>query len=156
MDAPIVQAARQLARRCSHVFVSTLEAPEGGPDTRVMFNLLRHRAAVLDQGPAALPSPFQTWLGTNTSSRKVGQLRRDPRVCLYYADTASFEGLALYGRVSEVLDPAVRAALWTDEWAGYYPGGLDGGDFTLLHFQPSSGRYYHDLQVTDLAVEQLA
>jgi len=24
------------------------------------------------------------WMSTNTSSRRVGQLRRDPRACLYY------------------------------------------------------------------------
>ena len=36
-----------------------------------------------------------------------------------------------------------------DEWAMFYPGGRDGGDFTLLRFNPLSGRYYHGLKVEE-------
>ena len=142
LDAPLA-----LARRADFVFVSTLH--DGFPDTRVMFNLLKLRADVLASGPAALDQPFASWLGTNTSSQKVRHVRRDPKVCLYYTDTATFEGLSLQGTVSEVRDPALRAAVWMEGWEMYYPGGLDGGDFTVLHFSPERGRYYHGMKVLE-------
>ena len=150
MDSGTLNAAGDLIRRSDFVFVSTLQEPGGFPETRVMFNLARLRGDALDRGPAALSTPFETWLGTNTSSQKVGQLRRDPRLCLYYADTASFEGLSLQGTAEEVLAPEIRAALWMDGWEMYYPGGRDGGDFSVFRFQPLRGRYYHGLQVLPL------
>jgi hypothetical protein len=139
--------AAGLAQRAEFVFVSTLEEDEGFPDCRVMFNLLRLRAEVLAAGPAALSNPFSSWLGTNTSSHKVQQMRKNPRVSLYYADTVTFEGLSLQGTVVEVQDQAIRAALWMDAWEMFYPGGRDGGDFSVLRFTPLRGRYYHGLRV---------
>jgi len=148
-------AASALILRSDFVFVSTLDGAEGFPETRVMFNLIKLRQEALSQPPASLPTPFDSWLGTNTSSQKVRQLRQDPRVCLYYADTATFEGLSLQGTVAEVLDPETRAALWMDGWETYYPGGRDGGDFSLFRFSPLRGRYYHGLQVTALEAGDL-
>jgi Pyridoxamine 5'-phosphate oxidase like len=145
--APLTQAL-DLARRTGFVFVSTLQE-DGAPDTRVMFNLLKLRPDLLGSGPAALGSPFATWLATNTSSHKVRHLRRDPRICLYHADTDTFEGLSLHGTVEDVTDRDIKAAIWMDGWDMYYPGGLDGGDFTVLRFKPGRGRYYHGLAVAE-------
>lgn len=144
MDAEILAAASALVHRSDFVFLSTLD---GHPEIRVLFNLMKLRAEAVASGPAALGNPFAAWLATNTSSHKMGQIRRDPRACLYYADTAAFEGLSLQGELEEVLDAEIRRTLWTDAWTMYYPGGLDGGDFTLLRFRPAGGRYYHGLRV---------
>ncbi|HWQ08532.1 MAG TPA: pyridoxamine 5'-phosphate oxidase family protein [Holophaga sp.] len=152
MDADCIASARALMRRSDVVFVSTLD---GHPDTRVLFNLSKLRADAMAAGAAALDAPFASWLGTNSSSRKVGQIRKDPRVCLYYADTTAFEGLSLQGTAVEVFDPAIRTAIWTDAWNVYYPGGREGGDFTLLRFTPERGRYYHGLKVVEFDTADL-
>lgn len=149
MNASLLASSLALARRSDFVFVSTLDDGKGFPDIRVMFNLLKMRPGLLLDGPAALDKPFASWLGTNTSSQKVRHLRKDPRICLYYADTTSFEGLTLQGTAAEVLDPVLRKTIWLDGWAMYYPGGLEGGDFTVLHFSPERGRYYHGLKVLE-------
>lgn len=146
MDTSFLPAALALVRRSDFVFVSTLD---GHPDTRVLFNLMRLRAEAVASGPAVLGNSFAAWLATNTSSRKVGQIRQDPRVCLYYADTAAFEGLSLQGELEEVFDASIREAIWTEAWTMYYPGGCEGGDFTLLRFRPTRGRYYHGLRVVE-------
>jgi len=146
MPSQPIQPAIDLAHRSDFVYVSTLQM-DGFPETRVMFNLLKLRADALAGGPARLDHPLASWLGTNTSSQKTQHIRRDPRVGLYYADTSSFEGLSLQGTVAEVLDKTVRAALWTEDWERFYPGGRDGGDFTVLRFEPLRGRYYHGLEV---------
>lgn len=147
MTSDLLSSALALTRRSDFVFVSTLHDGNGFPDTRVMFNLLKLQPSVLTKGAAALHKPFASWLATNTGSQKVRHIRKDGRICLYYADTATFEGLTLQGIATEVQDPALRKVIWMDGWESYYPGGLDGGDFTLLHFSPNQGRYYQDLNV---------
>ncbi len=147
-DRKAIGAAFRLSRRARFVYVTTNGA-DGYPNTRMMFNLLKFRAAPVAKGPARIAAGFSTWLGTNTSSRKVAEVRRDPRVCLYYSDTKTFEGLTLTGRVEEVHDRPIRHALWTKSWDIYYKGGVEGGDFTVLRFVPETGRYYHALRVVD-------
>jgi general stress protein 26 len=145
-DHESIQAAFALTRRTRLVHVST-NGPSGYPETRVMFNLLKHRAKAVARGPAALPWGFSCWVGTNTASAKTGQIRHDPRVCLYYTDAKSLEGLSLSGRLEEVEDDAIRRAIYAPSWDTYYAGGRDGGDFTLFRFVPARGKYYHGLRV---------
>ncbi len=147
-DRKAIGAAFALSRRARFVYVTTNGAG-GYPSTRMMFNLLKFREPAVARGAARIPDGFSTWLGTNTSSRKVAEARHDPRVCLYYSDTKRYEALTLTGRVEEVHDRAIRHALWTRNWEIYYKGGVEGGDFTVFRFLPERGRYYHALRVVD-------
>jgi general stress protein 26 len=141
--------SRSLMRRMDLVTISTLD-DEGRPEARVVFNLLAHRAQAMGGGPAGLdPEGFSSYMGTNASSRKVAQLKRDGRCHLYFHDSATLQGLGLSGTMDEVADPAVRAAIYIDAWDRYYPGGRDGGDFCLMRFKPEKGRYYHGLNVVE-------
>ncbi len=135
-----------LIDRVKFVYLSSLDE-SGGPETRVLFNLRKVRAKALASGPAALGEGFGNYLGTNTSSRKVAQLRKDGRACLYYSDNAKFQGCSVRGRLVEVADPEVKKAVYVKAWDMYYPGGFDGGDFSLFKFEPESIRYYHGLKV---------
>lgn len=135
-----------LSKRVKFVYLSSLDET-GSPETRVLFNLRKTRGKALSSGPAALAEGFANYLGTNTSSRKVSQLRRDGRVCLYYSDNAKFEGCSVRGRLVEVVDAAVRKAVYVKAWDMYYEGGVDGGDFSLFKFEPEKVRYYHGLKV---------
>jgi general stress protein 26 len=146
MDDSIRKDALELTLREKFVYVSTIDAT-GFPETRVMFNLLKNRAKALSEGAGKVPRDFANYLGTNTSSKKISQIRKDSRVCLYYSDNRGFQGCMVRGRVSEVTDTAVRKAIWTPAWNMYYQGGIDGGDFSLLLFVPETVRYYHGLAV---------
>lgn len=148
---PEYRQAVELSERVKFVYVSSLDEA-GGPETRVMFNLREACRSALRSGPAALAGDLETYLGTNTSSRKVAQFRADPRICLYYSDNESFHGLSLRGTLEEVSDPSIRRAVWNPEWEMYYPGGLEGGDFSLLLFKPRSARYYHGLKVVEFGL----
>jgi general stress protein 26 len=148
MNAETIQAALELTMREKFVYVTTVDAT-GFPETRVMFNLLKTRGKALASGPAKVPGQFATYLGTNSSSRKMSHIRQDNRVCLYYSDNRNFYGCMVRGRVTEVTDPAVRKAIWVPAWEMYYPGGIDGGDFSLLLFKPELVRYYHALEVQE-------
>jgi general stress protein 26 len=135
-----------LVNRVRFVYLSSLDE-KGWPETRVLFNMRKVRSKPLSSGPAALGEGFANYLGTNTSSRKVSQLRKDDRACLYYSDNTKFEGCSVRGRIVEVKDPQIRKAVYAKSWDMYYPGGMDGGDFTLFRFEPESVRYYHGLKV---------
>jgi len=145
MDDAIRAEALAVTKREKFVYLTTLDA-SGFPETRVLFNLLKTRAKALSSGPARIETDFASYLGTNNSSAKIAQIRSDPRVCLYYSDTKGFYGCMVKGRMTEVFDPAIRKAVWTPSWNMYYSGGLDGGDFSLLSFEPESVRYYHGLK----------
>lgn len=148
MNATSAQAAAwNLVQRSENLVLSTLDHQNGYPDARTLFNLRVARPQSFSSGPSALPRGFSTWIATNTSSTKVGQMRKDPKVSVYFADPLQFEGLTLQGECVEVLDPAIRRGIWTDSWAMYYPGGLEGGDFSVFGFQPVRARYYHGLAV---------
>ncbi len=148
MERQAIKAAFALSRRAKFVYVTT-NGSGGYPNTRVMYNLLRIRAKAVAKGPAHLEDGFASWLGTNTSSVKVADVRRDPRVCLYYSDNRKFEGLTLTGRVEEVHDREIKSALWMKGWEVYYKGGSEGNDFTVLRFLSERGRYYHGLRVIE-------
>jgi len=148
MNTEIRAQALGLSMTEEFVYVTTLDET-GFPETRVMFNLLKTRGKALSSGPAKVPSEFASYLGTNTSSRKISHIRKDNRVCLYYSDNKGFFGCMVRGQFSEVSDPAIRKAIWTPSWNMYYPGGIDGGDFSLLYFKPEHIRFYHGLAVHD-------
>lgn len=147
-DKKAREAGLALTKRAKFVYVTTVDET-GFPETRVMFNLLKVRAKPLSSGPAAVKRDFANYLGTNTSSKKVAQMRKDDRVCLYYSDNAKYEGCMVRGRVVEVTDAAVRKGVWTPSWMMYYHGGLDGGDFSLLAFEPETVKYYHGLSLKE-------
>lgn len=149
MSDPAVVASWSLVKRSEFVVLSTLDEIDGFPDSRLVFNLRKARPSAFAQGASKLPDGFWTWIATNTSSRKVRELRADPRGCLYFADTANFEGLTVQGAFEEVLDQEVRASIWVPAWEMFYPGGLDGGDFSVFRFRPLKARYYHGLKVSD-------
>ena len=155
MSDSAVAASWSLVIRSELTFLSTLDERDGSPDARLIFNLRKARSEAFAGGAAALPDGFATWIATNTSSRKVRELRADGRGCLYYADTANFEGLTLQGRFEEVLDEGIRAAIWIDGWNMFYPGGKDGGDFSVFRFHPLRARHYHGLQVAEFDPAQI-
>lgn len=147
MSQASILASWKLVLRAQHLVLSTLDEQNGFPDARTLFNLRVARPQCFAAGASALPNGFSCWIATNTSSTKVKQLRANPKASLYYADPVCFEGLTLQGECTEVLDPAIRAGIWTDGWQMFYPGGLEGGDFSVFRFHPLRARHYHGLQV---------
>jgi general stress protein 26 len=60
------------------------------------------------------------WLGTNPTSRKVSEIRKNPRVALYYFDADSQGYVSISGRARIVDDPKEKARRWKEEWKGFY------------------------------------
>ena len=61
------------------------------------------------------------WLATNPRSRKVAEIRRNPKVTLYYFDRESAAYVAIYGTARLVNEKREKARRWKDDWKAFYP-----------------------------------
>ncbi len=61
------------------------------------------------------------WFGTNSKSRKVDQIRNDPRVTLYYINAEETGYVTIHGTALLVDDPKEKEKRWKDEWDAFYP-----------------------------------
>jgi general stress protein 26 len=93
------------------------------------------------------------WLSTNTSSRRVQQLKKDNRACVYYVDDKDFKGLMLTGTIQILQDLKSRQMLWLDGDERYYPIGVEDPDYSVLCFTAHKGNYYHRLKNITFEIE---
>ena len=61
------------------------------------------------------------WLATNPRSRKGQEIRRNPRVTLYYFDREHQAYVTLYGTARLVNDAREKSRHWKDDWKMFYP-----------------------------------
>lgn len=61
------------------------------------------------------------WLATNPRSRKVAEIRRQPRVALYYFDQEHQAYVTFHGIARLVNDRNEKARHWKDDWKVFYP-----------------------------------
>jgi general stress protein 26 len=85
------------------------------------------------------------WFGTNTSSKRIAQLERDARTCVYFIDDEQFKGLMLVGTVEILHDDESKKRLWRKGFEMYYPKGVKDPDYSVLRFTAQRGNYYHNL-----------
>jgi general stress protein 26 len=79
----------------------------------------RSHARTMD---AFVPEPDITvWLATNPRSRKVTEIRRNPKVTLYYFDRESAAYVTIYGTARLVNNKSEKAKRWKDDWKTFYP-----------------------------------
>ena len=85
------------------------------------------------------------WFSTNTSSKKVSQLKENPRACVYFHNEQNFKGLLLVGEVEILTDIESRRRLWKNGCEIYYPLGVTDPDYTVLRFTAQWANYYEGL-----------
>lgn len=95
------------------------------------------------QAQARILNPFdpdadmKVWMATNRTTRKVGQIRKNPRVTLAYWDQTGRGYVTMLGRARLVESVAERKKRWKPEWAEFYPGGPEGDTYLLIEFTPT-------------------
>jgi general stress protein 26 len=107
--AALVAAAREIMTAQTYCALVTIDET-GRPQVRTM-------------NPFAPDEDMVVWFATNTRSLKVQQMRKDPRVTLYYADHAKATGyVALSGRAELVEDMAEILKRKRAYWDQAFPG----------------------------------
>lgn len=79
---------------------------------------------------------FTVWIATRPATRKVGQIRKDPRVTLYYQVSSGAGYVTLFGTAVIVTDPAEKSKRWKEAWVSFYEDRNRGDDYTLIKVTP--------------------
>jgi general stress protein 26 len=124
----------------SNICLLGTNSEDGFPNIKAMLNL-RHEGLK------------HIWFSTNTSSKRVKQLKKDNRACVYYVDEKNFRGLMLIGTIDILQDIASRKMLWSKGAEVYYPLGVADPDYSVLRFTAQRGNYYHGLSNITFDVE---
>lgn len=118
----VVTAARTVIAKARYATFTTLDE-RGAPQARIV-------------DPFAPEGELTIWVGTNSRSRKVGQVSRDGRVTLTYFDRDGQHYVTIVGTATIVRDLAAREAHWKDEWKAFYPNGFRGDEYLLIRVDP--------------------
>ncbi len=126
-----IREALALANRSGIVMLGT-NGDEGYPNIKAMIKMENEGLN-------------RIWLSTNTSSKRVSQLIRDSKACIYFVDFEQWMGLMLVGEAEVLGDMASRQRLWRAGFEKYYPLGVTDPDYCVLRFTAQWGNYYHAL-----------
>ena len=121
---------------CAQIATFGKDETEGFPEIRALLNLanpkkyprLKNKAIFVDGETLTI------YFTTNTSSRKVRQLRANNKACLYFVLPKKFKGVSAIGTIEEVTDQYVKEDFWQTGWYIYYHKGAKDPDYTLLKF----------------------
>jgi len=92
------------------------------------------------------------WFSTNASSKRVEQIKKNPKACVYFVDSNEFKGLMLVGSMAILQDKSSRQRLWREGFERYYPSGVDDPDYSVLCFTGLRGNFYHGLSNIDFEI----
>jgi general stress protein 26 len=120
--AAIVKVAAGIMERARFCTLVTL-GEDGFPQARVV-----------DAFPP--DGTMTVWIATAPVTRKVAQIRKDPRVTLTYFDAGSMGYVTLLGKATLVTDPAEKATHWKTDWARLYKDANRGDDYLLIRVTP--------------------
>src|SRR5882672_12250061 len=105
----LIATAREIMTTARYCALITLDS-NGRPHARTM-------------DPFPPEENMVVWLGTNSKSRKVAEIRRHQHVTLYYFVREDQAYVTIAGRARIVQDAAEKAKHWKEEWKDFYPNG---------------------------------
>lgn len=117
-DAAAIAAARAIIQTARHATLITL-AGDGSAQARLV-------------DPLPPDDRFVIRVATNPKTRKVAELRRDPRITLLYANPADGEYVTVHGTARLITDREGKARHWSAAWDPFYPTGPAGDDVVLV------------------------
>ena len=121
---------------CAQIGTFGKDETEGFPEIRALLNLANPKQypKLKDKAISVDGETLTIYFTTNTSSRKIRQIRADNKVCLYFVLPKKFKGVSAIGTIEEVTDQAVKDDFWQTGWYIYYHKGPKDPDYTVLKF----------------------
>lgn len=92
------------------------------------------QARVVD--PLAPEEDLTIWIATNPVTRKVGQIRKNPRVTLFYFDSVGLGYVTVLGKAELIDLPSEKAKHWKEDWTPFYKNKNRGADYLLIRVRP--------------------
>ncbi|MCB2204612.1 pyridoxamine 5'-phosphate oxidase family protein [bacterium] len=118
----VISSAREIMNNAHFCTLVTLDS-DGTPQARMV-------------DPFPPDSSFAVWIGTNAVTRKVEQIRKDPRVTLSYLDSESGAYVTVLGRATLVDAEKQKATHWKESWSSFYSDDYRGSDYLLIRIEP--------------------
>jgi len=149
-SAKVFKGGMDIIKGADTAYLATIDE-KGKPSVRAMLNL---RCEAQFPGLAEFfkknvkSSGFDMFFTTNTSSRKMKQLKVNNACSIYY--NVGYNGLELNGKCETVNDLALKESLWQDGWELYYPRGRKDPDYSVLKFTPKTVRLFGNLSVSEV------
>ena len=104
----VIAAARELIGNLKYCAIITVDST-GYPSVRTM-------------NPFPPEEDMSVWMATNTRSRKIDEIKKNPNVTLYYANHAAVDGyVAIKGKALLVTDPAEIEKRKREYWKQAFP-----------------------------------
>ena len=119
----IIAAAKEIMQTAGYCTLITI-GPDGQPQARVV-------------DPFAPDSDLTIFFATNPLTRKVQDIRHDPRVTLLYFSAATHEYVTVIGKAVIDSDSLHKVGHWKEAWASIYKNQNRGEDYMLLRVTPS-------------------
>ncbi len=116
----IKSVARELmmsAKNCALITIDTL----GNANARAM-------------DPFQPEDNFTVWMATNPKSRKVVDIKNNPKVTLYYFDKETAGYVTIQGEAQLVNSQEEKDRFWKDEWKNFYKNRTT--DYLLIKVVP--------------------
>jgi general stress protein 26 len=126
-----IKKSLELIKRSKIVLLGT-NSEDGYPNIKALLNLETEGLKTI-------------WLSTNTSSKRVRQIKENPKACVYYVDESQFVGLMLLGKIEILNDRQSRKKLWRDGYEKYYRAGIDDPDYSVLRVTSERANFYYGL-----------
>ena len=120
INSKLINAAKEIMISAGICALITLDK-EGRPRVRVM-------------DPFIPENNLTVWFGTNLKSRKVNQIKNDPRVTLYYFDSKASGYVMIHGIAQIVDNKNEKENRWKDEWEAFYPNKQE--NYVLIKVSP--------------------
>jgi len=119
-DQHFIEAAKEIINSGGSCALITID-DEGVPRVRAM-------------DPFAPEKDLTVWFGTNSKSRKVDQIKKDPRVTIYYLDKDGSGYVIVQGVARLVNEQKEKEKRWKVEWEAFYPDKNE--DYLLIEVTP--------------------
>ena len=144
-EKEIKQKCLTLMKTADAAYLNTI-SDDGFPHTRMMGNLRNEQQCKIAKALFAdHDEDFMVYMLTGNSSPKMKQIRANPKVSAYYANTAELHTLLLEGAIEELDDMDLKKKIWQDEWKMHWPGGAEDPEFILVRLSPTYAKgWYKD------------
>jgi general stress protein 26 len=119
----LLAAAREIVLKARYCALVTL-GRDGQPQARIV-------------DPLAPEPDLSVWIATSPLTRKVDEIRANPRVTLFYFDPSGPAYVTLHATAELVSDAQEKAKHWKEDWAPFYKDGPRGDDFVLIRARPT-------------------
>lgn len=119
----VINAATEIMLKARFCSLVTLDG-DGSPQVR-------------EVDPFPPEGGMVVWLATNPGTRKVAQIKHDPRVALSYIDVDGGGYVTLLGRAELVESVTEKERFWKEGWSTFYKHKNKGGDYLLIRITPT-------------------